>query len=54
MTEEDLKQYTFKQKIYLGKLVNNDIKLPKPETLSYYKIVKEGKVYKITEDQIFY
>ena len=50
MTEDDLKQYKVKQRMYLGKLHDASIKLPKPQTLEYYKIVMEDNVYKISED----
>ena len=50
MTEDDIKQYKVKQRMYLGKLQDSSIKLPKPQTLEYYKIVMEDNVYKITED----
>ena len=50
MTEDDLKQYKVKQRMYLGKLQDLSIKLPKPQTLEYYKIVLEDSVYKISED----
>ena len=50
MSEDDIKQYKVKQRMYLGKLQDSSIKLPKPQTLEYYKIVMEDNVYKITED----
>ena len=50
MTEDDIKHYKVKQRMYLGKLQDSSIKLPKPQTLEYYKIVIEDSVYKISED----
>ena len=50
MSEDDIKQYKVKQRMYLGKLLDSSIKLPKPQTLEYYKIVMEDNVYKISED----
>ena len=50
MTEEDITMFKVKQRMYLGKLQDSSIKLPKPQTLEYYKIVMEDNVYKITED----
>jgi len=50
MSEEDLKMFKVRQRMYLGKLQDSSIKLPKPQTLEYYKIVMESDVYKITED----
>ena len=50
MTEEDIQMFKVKQRMYLGKLQDSSIKLPKPQTLEYYKIVLEDNVYKISED----
>ena len=50
MTEDDIKQYKVKQRMYLGKLQDSSIKLPKQQTLEYYKFVVEDSVYKISED----
>ena len=50
MSEEDEKMFKVRQRMYLGKLLDSSIKLPKPQTLEYYKIVMESDVYKITED----
>ena len=50
MTEEDIQMFKVKQRMYLGKLQGSSIKLPKPQTLEYYKIVMEDNVYKISED----
>ena len=50
MSEDDIKQYKVKQRMHLGKLQDSSIKLPKPQTLEYYKIVMEDNVCKITED----
>ena len=47
MTEEDKKTYETKRKMYLGKINKQEIKEPKPETLQYYNIVKDGEEYKI-------
>ena len=35
--------------MYLGKLNKEEIKVPKPETLLYYNIIKDGEEYKIKE-----
>ena len=43
MSEEDKKAYTTKQKMYLSKLNKEEIKMPKPETLQYYNIYKDGQ-----------
>ena len=50
MTEEDIQMFKVKQRMYLRKLQDSSIKLPKPQTLEYYKIVMEDNVCKITED----
>lgn len=50
MTEDDIKVFKTKQKMYLTKLTDNSIKMPKPQTLEYYKIVMDNEVYKIVED----
>jgi uncharacterized coiled-coil DUF342 family protein len=50
MTADEKKNYTTKQKMYLGKLVDGAIKTGKPETLAYYKIVVDGESYKINEE----
>ena len=50
LSEEDVKQYKVKRRMYLGKLLDSSIKLPKPQTLEYYKIVMESEVHKISED----
>ena len=50
MSEDDKKAYETKRKMYLGKLNDNSIKLPKDETLKYYNIVKDGEEYKIKSD----
>ena len=49
MSEDDKKNYITKQKMYLGKLNKEEIKAPKPETLQYYNIIKDGEEYKIKE-----
>ena len=49
MSEDDKKQLITKQKMYLGKLNKEEIKMPKPETLQYYNIVKDGDEYKIKD-----
>ena len=50
MTEDDLKMFKVRQRMYLGKLQDLSIKLPRPQTLEYYKIVMEDNMCKITED----
>ena len=50
MSEEDKKNYTTKQKMYLGKLNKEEIKAPKEETLKYYNIYKDENEYKIKSD----
>lgn len=49
MSEDDKKVYISRQKMYLGKLNDNSIKLPKEETLKYYNIYKDGEEYKVKE-----
>ena len=49
-SEEDKKNYTTKQKMYLGKLNKEEIKAPKEETLKYYNIYKDGEEYKIKSE----
>ena len=50
MSEDDLKMFKVRQRMYLSKLIDSSIKLPKQQTLDYYKIVMENEVYKIMED----
>ena len=50
MSEDDKKQFITKQKMYLSKLNNKEIKMPKDDTLKYYNIVKDGEEYKIKSD----
>ena len=49
MTDDDKKAYITKQKMYLGKLNDSTIKAPKPETLLFYNIYKDGEQYKIKD-----
>ena len=39
--------YLNKRKTYLNKLNTGEIKEPRPSTLEYYEIVKEGDVYEV-------
>ena len=39
--------YINKRKTYLTKLNNGEIREPKPSTLEYYEIVKDGDVYEV-------
>ena len=49
MSEEDKKAYITKQKMYLSKIADGTIKVPKDETLKYYNIIKDENQYKIKE-----
>ena len=49
MSEEDKKAYETKRKMYLSKIADGSIKMPKDETLKYYNIIKEENQYKINE-----
>ena len=49
MSEEDKKAYITKQKMYLSKIADGTIKMPKDETLKYYNIIKDENQYKIKE-----
>ena len=42
--------YINKRKTYLSKLNNGEIREPKPSTLEYYEIVKDGNIYEIKKD----
>ena len=39
--------YINKRKTYLSKLNNGEIREPKPSTLEYYEIIKDGDVYEV-------
>ena len=49
MSEDDKKAYITKQKMYLSKIADGTIKMPKDETLKYYNIIKDENQYKIKE-----
>ena len=49
MSEEDKKAYETKRKMYLSKIADGTIKMPKDETLKYYNIIKDENQYKIKE-----
>ena len=42
--------YINKRKTYLSKLNNGEIREPKPSTLEYYEIVKDGNIYEVKKD----
>ena len=42
--------YINKRKTYLTKLNNCEIREPKPSTLEYYEIIKDGDVYEVKKD----
>ena len=49
MSDDDKKIYISRQKMYLSKIADGTIKVPKDETLKYYNIIKEENLYKIKE-----
>ena len=49
MSDDDKKIYISRQKMYLSKIADGTIKVPKDETLKYYNIIKEENQYKIKE-----